>query len=373
MELIDSAQNLELLPLNVTGRQTKSHSLIRIWSFDGDLIVKVHYYPGNLVKIDCMGKLMATPQLGKIQLLNIRDIWKHEERDFTPWLAENISHISSILNLPIVVDQIEHKVGTYELDILGHVDENDAVVVIENQFGPTDHDHLGKLIAYAAGLEASIVIWIAPEVRDEHRSTIEWLNSHADNRVSYFLLRPEVFRIDDSIPTVRFQLEAGPSEFERRLRQLVETEDAPRHEFRRRFWEDLLQYLAVNGHAWAKGRKTTKDSWISSPVGKAGINANVSMAHNSRMRVEIYLSNDGDKKLFERLHSQRDEIEAKFGDEAVNWERLEDATASRIAVYRPYDKESAIVDSNDRRELFAWITKNLAICREIARDILVNS
>lgn len=101
---------------------------------------------------------MSKVQLGKIQMLNIREIWKHEERDFTPWLAENIDHISSILDLPIIVDQIEHKVGTYELDILGHVDENDAIVVIENQFGPTDHDHLGKLIAYAAGLEAALVI-----------------------------------------------------------------------------------------------------------------------------------------------------------------------------------------------------------------------
>ena len=197
---------------------------------------------------------MAQPPLGKIQPLNLRELWKHEEHDFTPWLAENIDQLSAVLGVPIVVDQTEHKVGSYELDILGHVEENDAVVIVENQLQATDHTHLGQLITYAAGLEAAIIVWIAPEVRDEHRSAIEWLNSHSDEKVSFFLVRPEVFRIDSSNPAIRFQLEAGPSEFGRRLKGIVEDKDSPRYEFRRKFWEDLLQYLANNGHPWAKGR-----------------------------------------------------------------------------------------------------------------------
>jgi hypothetical protein len=211
---------------------------------------------------------MSQPQLGKIGQLNVHEVWKHEERDFTPWLAQNIDQLSAILGVPIIVDQTEHRVGSYELDILGHVEENDAVVIVENQLQATDHGHLGQLITYAAGLEAAIVIWIAPEVRDEHRSAIEWLNSHTDEKVSFFLVRIEVFRIDNSNPAIRFQLEAGPSEIGRRLKSVLEGEDSPRYEFRRRFWEDLFQYLANNGHPWAKGRRSTKDSWITSSLGK---------------------------------------------------------------------------------------------------------
>lgn len=315
---------------------------------------------------------MSQPQLGKIEVLSVRELWKHEERDFTPWLAQNIDQLSEVLGVSIVVDQTEHKVGGYELDILGHVQENDAVVIVENQLQATDHGHLGQLLTYAAGLEATIVIWIAPEVRDEHRSTIEWLNNHTDEKVSFFLVRPEVFRIDGSNPAVRFQLEAGPSEFGRRLRTALEKEDSPRYEFRRRFWENLLQYLANNGHAWAKGRNTTKESWISSSVGKSGLAANVSMAQGSRLRVEIYCSNDPDKRLFQKLHAHKDEIEARFSGEEVSWEPLEDASASRVAVYRPYDKEQATEDTPHRRELFAWVAKNLTTFRAVAKQYLVD-
>lgn len=46
---------------------------------------------------------------------------------------------------------------------------------------------------------------------------------------------------DFSNPAIRFELEAGPSEFGRRLKSVLEGEDSPRYEFRRRFWEDLFQ------------------------------------------------------------------------------------------------------------------------------------
>lgn len=318
---------------------------------------------------------MSQPQLGKLQLVNPRDLWKHEERDFTPWLAENIENLSALLGVQIVIDHKEHKVGNYELDILGHVEVegNDAkVVIIENQLQETDHGHLGQLITYAAGLKAALVIWIAAEVRDEHRTAIEWLNSNMVEKVSFFLVRPEIIRIDNSIPAIRFQLEAGPSEFGRRLRGVVENENAPRYEFRRRFWEGLLQYLATNGHPWAKGRNTTKESWIISTVGKSGVGVNVSMAQGSRIRVEIYCSNDPDKILFEKLHAQKQEIQSKLQGEDVQWERLDGAAASRVAVYRPYDKEQVGEDSAQRTELYGWISKQLTTLRVIAQRYLVD-
>jgi hypothetical protein len=96
---------------------------------------------------------MPEVDLGKFTVLNLRDLWSHEERSFTPWLAKNIHLLSEIIGVPITVDQIEHKVGGYELDILGRVEEKDAVVIIENQLNATDHGHLGQLLTYAAALK----------------------------------------------------------------------------------------------------------------------------------------------------------------------------------------------------------------------------
>jgi hypothetical protein len=193
-----------------------------------------------------------------------------------------------------------------------------------------------------------------------------------DEKISFFLVRPEVIRIDNSLPAVRFRLEAAPSQFSRRLKSVVEKEDSPRHEFRRKFWEGMLHYLASNGHPWAKGRATTKDSWIASSVGRSGVSVNVSMAQGSRMRVEVYLANDPEKTLFDTLHSHRADIEARLPEEIVSWERLEDAAASRVAVYRPYDKQLASEDTEHRREVFKWIGRQLTALRTVAKELLVD-
>ena len=149
-------------------------------------------------------------------------------------------------------------------------------------------------------------------------------------------------------------------------------EEAPRHEFRRKFWQALLQFLANDGHVWARDRSTTKEAWVASAVGKSGVGANVSMARDSRIRVEIYCSNDPEKRLHEALLAHRSEIEEKFPGETVSWERLDDADASRVAVYRPYDKDQVAEDTPYRRDLYSWISKNLAAFRAVAKQYLVD-
>lgn len=308
--------------------------------------------------------------LGHLKIVDPRSVWKNEERDFTPWIAANIDRLCEAIGVPFTVDQTEKRVGAYELDIFGRVEGSDAPVIIENQLTATDHKHLGQLITYASGLDAALIIWIAAEVTDEHRAAVDWLNKSTGDSVSFFLVRPEVLQIDNSNPAVKFVIEASPSEFKRVLREAVEGEEAPRHEFRRRFWGALLLYLGEKGHSWAVGRRAPKDSWISSPVGKAGVGVNVSMAMGSRMRVEIYCGNDRDKSLFRALQAHKLNIEALFPDENVSWEPLEDAYASRVAVYKPYDKDAVSDDTPQRREMFAWIDKNVSRFREVVRKYL---
>lgn len=319
---------------------------------------------------------MSRVSLGRIQVVNPKEVWRNEEYDFTPWLAENAEALSEVIGIPITIEQTEKRVGSFELDIYGTIENTDKKVVIENQLDMCDHKHLGQLITYAAGLDASIIIWVAAQVRDEYVVAIEWLNKVTQDDVSFFLVRPEVIRIDDSQPAVRFQLEAGPSDFIKGIRTTVEGEEAPRHSFRRHFWAEMFEYLADDGHPWAKGRRTTRDSWVTSPVGKSGVCVYISMAQGSRIRIEIGLNHDSleqTKAWYNKLLDNKTEIEDLFRGQEVSWEPLEGAKSSRVAIYTPYDKQKAESDKNYREGLFHWISINTKVMREIAIKYLVQA
>ena len=53
-------------------------------------------------------------KLGKVEKLAIRDQWKNEEYDFTPWLAkeENIQLLGDEINLDLEVEGIEIAIGS---------------------------------------------------------------------------------------------------------------------------------------------------------------------------------------------------------------------------------------------------------------------
>ncbi|MBL0278866.1 MAG: hypothetical protein IPQ11_00830 [Bacteroidetes bacterium] len=94
-------------------------------------------------------------QLSRLQQVRLREIWKNEAGNFTPWLAqnENISLLADAINLEIEVISKEEAVGPYRADIVCKNLEDDSLVLIENQLESTDHKHLGQLLTYAAGLE----------------------------------------------------------------------------------------------------------------------------------------------------------------------------------------------------------------------------
>lgn len=104
----------------------------------------------------------------------VREYWTHEAHDFTPWLAdaietEEMSHIEDVLGLDLEVTETEKSAGKYNVDIVAEVVGDGRQVMIENQLKSSDHDHLGKSITYAAGVDADIIVWISPTFNDEHR------------------------------------------------------------------------------------------------------------------------------------------------------------------------------------------------------------
>ena len=125
--------------------------------------------------------------ISKITKISIREEFPNEAHHFTPWLKENLHYIGEKLHLTFTDEvETEVEVGKYRCDVLAHTTDGRRVV-IENQFGHADHDHFGKILTYAAGLEADVVIWIAEDFWEPHITAINWLNSKtSEDTLSFF-------------------------------------------------------------------------------------------------------------------------------------------------------------------------------------------
>ena len=124
------------------------------------------------------------------EIKELRGVWPHEALDFTPWLAdeENMTLLADAVGLEITIDETESSVGDFNVDIYASETGTGRKIIIENQLEDTNHDHLGKLITYASGKDAEIIIWVVKRAREEHRSAVEWLNNHTDDKIAFFLV-----------------------------------------------------------------------------------------------------------------------------------------------------------------------------------------
>jgi hypothetical protein len=273
--------------------------------------------------------------LSKVEVVPIRDAFKHEALDFTVWLEANIDALSERIGLELTVVEREKLVGSFKVDLYCE-DSSGDTVIIENQLAPTDHDHLGKLLTYMVNLDAQIAIWVATTVRQEHQRVIERLNEVTGADMSFYFVQVEAIRIDDSPYAPLFTILAQPDE---QLREVGEQkkEQAERHILRQEFWSQLLE-KSQGKTQLASNRSPSRDHWLSVSMGRSGINYNY-LILNKEAAIDLYIDvgdHDKNKHIFEMLAQQRDEIEAEFGDK-LDWRRLDDRCASRVVkVYRGY-------------------------------------
>lgn len=74
--------------------------------------------------------------------------------------------------MDIVVEKSESPVGDFKADIVASEAGTNRKIIIENQLEDTNHDHLGKLITYASGKSADVVIWLVKRAREEHKARL---------------------------------------------------------------------------------------------------------------------------------------------------------------------------------------------------------
>lgn len=268
-------------------------------------------------------------QLGRLEKVNPREIWPDEARDFTPWLRDNIQALSEALGLDLEIIETEGVVGDFWVDMVGKDLGSGRPVVIENQLGSTDHDHLGKLLTYAAGKDARVAIWVATDFRDEHRQVLEWLNSVSSEERFFFGIQVEVFKIGDSLPAPNFDVVVQPSDW---VKQQRTSKSSPRQEAYRQFFTGVLEKVKERFPGLTAAKKGLPQNWLSIGAGRTGFNFAVSFVQDGKLRVELYIERgfEHNKKAFDLLRAQQEEIEKEIG-QPLSWEEL--PRARRIAVY----------------------------------------
>lgn len=258
--------------------------------------------------------------LGSLKYLKLREVWPHEAYDFTKWLAqeENLATLSKELGLELQFEQAEVPVGTYFADILAK-DASGRVVVIENQFNKTDHDHLGKLIAYAATLGASVVVWIAEQFTEQHQRAIEWLNEKTTDELSLFAVQPRAFQIDGSKPAIEFHVIERPNDFVKSVNMAIASgELSDVRQLQLQFWKDFKNRL-LEKKVLVSAQTPRPQYWFDVALGRSNIHlSNIVNTSDNKIGVRVYMHNSIADAALGQLLSEKETIEKEIGHQ-LQW------------------------------------------------------
>jgi len=297
---------------------------------------------------------MSENKLGKLEEVGLRKIWPLEAQDFSEWLAseEGLNLLSETIKVNFSSTEREEKIGNFFCDILGVETATNKKIVIENQLEKTNHKHLGQIITYAAGSDASIVIWIFNEIQEEHRQAIDWLNDITNENISFFALEIKLYRIGDSKPAPKFELICKPNIFGKVSRRPTEIQGKQKE-----FWTEFKIYV---------DKKEEKDF----TQGAAPRNwYEISAKLPNSIRIRLYV-NTRDKEIrcelqilsaqaiYVHLMKHKEDIDSKLGQ--ADWSEIEDEQRKIILRQSGFD-----IDSESKYEsYFDWFIKNVKLLKE---------
>ena len=271
--------------------------------------------------------------IGKLEEVDIRELWKHEQYDFSEWLSkkENIENLNDILGLTLVDISKETYVGSYRCDLFAKDETTGIKVIIENQLEMSNHDHLGKIITYASGLDAKVVVWIVKEAREEHRSAIEWLNNNTNSNINFFLIEIHAYKIGNSDNAPMFQVIEQPNDFIKNNKSINSNDTMNKSQSQRlEFWNQINNVLVERGKPF-NVRKATTDHWYNVAIGTSDAHIDITLVNkDSVIGVELYITDN--KEFFDKLYQRKDEIENDLGFK-LDWRRLNNSKASRIVTF----------------------------------------
>lgn len=297
-------------------------------------------------------------ELGRLEKIELREVWRHEALDFTRWLAkkENIALLSKEVGIDIEVIQTEMSVGRYNVDIYARDTESNKKIVIENQLENTNHDHLGKMLVYAAGLDADIAIWVVKDVNEEHRQAVEWLNDNSFEKINIFLVKVELWQIDNSPIAPKLQVICEPNNWAKVLKQQSKDNITDLELKQMEYWQGFVDYAKSKDKTYISQRPSIYN-WYVIRIGSSDYKIKLVHSVNSDMiRCQLEIFNDD---IYKKLEQYKNEIDSKIN--GLEWEYLEDRKVNRI---------SCSNNSKDNDSSYVWLLDMVDRFKEVFLEYL---
>jgi len=297
--------------------------------------------------------------LSKLSRVDLRDVFD-TELDFTNWLAEqeNLDLLSREIGADIKLIQTEANVGRFSVDILAEEESSGRKIIIENQLEDTNHDHLGKIITYASGYDAEIIIWVVRDFQEEHQKAVDWLNEHTDENISFFLIKVELWQIEGSNPAPKFEIIVSPNEWAKAIKTSPVSGELTDTKLQQLdFWTKFKNFVRTNDTR-IRLQTPRPQHWYDISMGSS--DAHVALTINSRENLlgcEIYISKN--KELFNFLRERKEEIEKEIG-EIAEW--VDAAVASRIKIKK---EVSSVFNQNEIEDYFTWLYEKTVLFQKV--------
>lgn len=305
--------------------------------------------------------------LGKLQKIDLRDVWDTECGHFTPWLAqpENIELLSAAIGIDLEVEAQEKNVGPFRADILCKDTTTDSWVLIENQLERTDHTHLGQLVTYAAGLSAVTIIWIAETFTEEHRATLDWLNEITEDRFNFFGLEIELWRIGDSPVAPKFNIVSKPNDWSKTVseaaKRIESGELSETKQLQQEYWAELRTHL-TEAKSKLRSQKPLPQHWTNFAIGRSHFHlCAIQNTREKRIGVQLVLSGPNAKAHFKLLEAEKEKIE-QIANTSFEWRELPDKKESHIM----FQLENADpVNRTDWSRQHEWLKQTLDLFQRV--------
>jgi hypothetical protein len=288
----------------------------------------------------------------RTSIANLRSIWP-KETDFSDWLVteDGLELIASDMGIQVENPQRECRPGDFPCDIVGHVlgDENHKVV-IENQFGRTDHDHLGKLLTYTAAHSATTAIWITEEVSDDHRKVIDWLNDNTPPSISLYLAQLKAYKIGDSPVAPQLDIVCRPNLQVKVQHENISEASKETQLWRKQFWEEILTYIKSRQPPFSV-QSASADSWINISIGRSNIYLELTLTpRNKCIACALRITVAWKDEAFKQLKLQEAAIETEIG-EPLQWLSGVGQKSSKIMLKANIDPSNPL----ERDQVKTWM------------------